>query len=220
MIKEKSWNREIEKSIASKWKRKNTFKFIGTGKVFSIDTPPPYPSGRPWHIGAAAHYSQIDMIARTARMLGFEVFFPIGIDRNGIPVELYTEKKYGINMHKTPREKFIKLCTTALDDLEAEMIEIMKAMGLSGDFDGSEIDKKNVLFSGDTVSASGRLNFINGPGFNLEEWKNSLKRLLDLNIDVMFPGHGTFLVSGVKDHIKLYSDKMNAPWTNIITAIG
>ncbi len=84
----------------------------------------------------------------------------------------------------------------------------------------AEIDKKNVLFSGDTVSASGRLNFINGPGFKLEEWKNSLKILLNLNIDAMFPGHGTFLVSGVKDHIKLYSDKMNAPWTNIITMIG
>ncbi len=84
----------------------------------------------------------------------------------------------------------------------------------------TQIDEKRVLFSGDTVSAGGRLGFINGPGFKLEEWKNSLKRLLDLNIDAMFPGHGTFLVSGAKDHIKLYSDKMNAPWTNIITTIG
>jgi len=84
----------------------------------------------------------------------------------------------------------------------------------------TQIDEKRVLFSGDTVSARGRLGYINGPGFKLEEWKYSLKRLLDLNIDTMFPGHGTFLVSGAKDHIRLYSDKMNAPWTNIITAIG
>jgi len=84
----------------------------------------------------------------------------------------------------------------------------------------SEIDEKRILFSGDTVSARGRLGYINGPGFKLEEWKNSLKRLLDLDIDAMFPGHGTFLLSGAKDHIKLYSDKMNAPWINIITAIG
>jgi len=84
----------------------------------------------------------------------------------------------------------------------------------------TQIDGKRVLFSGDTVSARGRLGYINGPGFKLEEWKNSLKRLLGLNIDAMFPGHGTFLVSGAKDHIKLYSDKMNAPWTNIVTAIG
>jgi len=84
----------------------------------------------------------------------------------------------------------------------------------------TEIDEKNVLFSGDMVSAGGRLGFINGPGFKLEDWKNSLKRLLDLDVDAMFPGHGTFLVSGAKEHIKLYSDKMNAPWINVVTAVG
>jgi len=68
-------------------------------------------------------------------MLGFETYFPIGIDRNGIPVENYTEKKHNIRMHETPREKFIELARVALDDLEAEMIGIMKSMGMSGDFD-------------------------------------------------------------------------------------
>ncbi|MGI0082942.1 MAG: valine--tRNA ligase, partial [Nitrosopumilaceae archaeon] len=99
-----------------------------------IDTPPPYPSGRPWHIGAAAHYAQIDMIARTARMSDKNVLFPIGIDRNGLPVEMYTENKYNIKMRDTERDKFLKLCTTALDDLESEMIQIMTSLGLSGNF--------------------------------------------------------------------------------------
>lgn len=136
-IKEKRWNPELEKKIRKIWDKEKIYAFNKNTKkkIFTIDTPPPYPSGRPWHIGAAAHYSQIDMIARTARMMGFEVFFPIGIDRNGLPVECYTEKKYKISMHETPREKFIDSCTHALDDLEAEMIQIMKAMGLSGDFD-------------------------------------------------------------------------------------
>jgi len=136
-IKEKRWNPGLEKKIRKKWDKEKIYIFNKNTKkkIFTIDTPPPYPSGRPWHIGAAAHYSQIDMIARTARMMGFEVFFPIGIDRNGLPVELYTEKKYGISLHGTPREKFIEFCTHALDDLEAEMIQIMKMMGLSGDFD-------------------------------------------------------------------------------------
>ncbi|MEM5869628.1 MAG: valine--tRNA ligase [Candidatus Aenigmatarchaeota archaeon] len=136
-IKENRWNVEIEKEIFKKWEKEKIFSFnLKTNKkIFSIDTPPPYPSGRPWHIGAAAHYSQIDMIARTARMFGFEVFFPIGIDRNGVPVERYTEKKFNIKMHETPREKFIALAKTALDDLEAELIQIMKRMGLSGDFE-------------------------------------------------------------------------------------
>src|SRR5438552_2634256 len=74
------------------------------------------------------------MIARTARMRGKKVLFPIGIDRNGLPVEMYTEKKYNIRMHETDRGEFLKLCATALDDLEVEMIQIMKSLGLSGNF--------------------------------------------------------------------------------------
>ena len=80
------------------------------------------------------HYAQIDMIARTARMNGKNVLFPIGIDRNGLPVEIYTEKKYKVRMRQMDRQKFLDLCKVALDDLEAEMIQIMKSMGLSGNF--------------------------------------------------------------------------------------
>jgi valyl-tRNA synthetase len=75
------------------------------------------------------------MIARTSRMMGYNVLFPIGIDRNGLPVEIYTEKKYKIVMRKTDREKFLELCAHALDDLEDEMIQIMKTLGISGNFD-------------------------------------------------------------------------------------
>jgi valyl-tRNA synthetase len=133
-IKETAWNPEIEKQILKQWEDSRLYDFEPEGDVFVIDTPPPYPSGRPWHIGAAAHYAQIDMIARTARMSGKNVLFPIGIDRNGLPVEMYTEKKYNIRMHETDRDEFLKLCSTALDDLEAEMIQIMKNLGLSCNF--------------------------------------------------------------------------------------
>ena len=133
-ISEKAWNPELEKKILKQWEDDKIYDFVPQEDNFTIDTPPPYPSGRPWHIGAAAHYSQIDMIARTARMAGKNVYFPIGIDRNGLPVELYTEKKYKIRMRETDREEFLNLCRNALDDLEAEMILIMKNMGISGDF--------------------------------------------------------------------------------------
>ena len=136
-LKETKLSHKLENDIWKLWEKENAYKFNVNSKkkIFVIDTPPPYPSGRPWHVGAAAHFSQIDMIARTARMMGFETFFPIGIDRNGVPVERYTEKKFEIKMHETPRGKFIELCKIALDDLEAEMIQIMKTMGLSCDFD-------------------------------------------------------------------------------------
>ena len=133
-ITEKAWEPKLEESILKKWEDEKLYDFKLQDENYTIDTPPPYPSGRPWHIGAASHYAQIDMIARTARMNGKNVYFPIGIDRNGLPVELYTEKKHGIRMRETERGEFLKLCQNALDDLEAEMIQIMKSLGLSGDF--------------------------------------------------------------------------------------
>ena len=135
-IEAKSWNPMLEKETLRKWESEDIYAFSTTSETgsFVIDSPPPYPSGRPWHIGAAAHYAQIDMIARFARMSGYNVMFPIGIDRNGLPVEIYTEKKHKIRMRKMKREAFLDLCRVALDDLEAEMIQIMKNMGLSCNF--------------------------------------------------------------------------------------
>ena len=133
-ITEKAWEPKLEEAILKKWDDEKLYDFKLQDENYTIDTPPPYPSGRPWHIGAASHYAQIDMIARTARMNGKNVYFPIGIDRNGLPVELYTEKKHNIRMRETERGEFLNLCKNALDDLEAEMIQIMKSLGLSGDF--------------------------------------------------------------------------------------
>jgi len=138
ILKEKRWNKELEQGLWKKWDEEKLYKTPERpvdGKYFTIDTPPPYPSGRPWHIGAAGHYSKIDMIARTARFMGNSVFFPIGMDRNGLPVETYTEKLHNISLHDVGREKFVELCSKSLDDLEREMIGIMKSMGVSGDFE-------------------------------------------------------------------------------------
>ncbi len=137
-IKEKVWDASIEEELLKIWDEEKSlyeFKVDHSRKPFVIDTPPPYPSGRPWHIGAAAHYAQIDMIARTARMLGYNVYFPIGIDRNGLPVEIYTEKRYKVSMRSIGRERFLELCKQALDELEQEMVEIMRRLGLSGTLD-------------------------------------------------------------------------------------
>jgi len=137
-ITEKTWSSDIEKRILERWKRENIYETenndVENNNYYVIDTPPPYPSGKPWHIGAAAHYSQIDMIARVARSNGFRVIFPIGIDRNGIPVEIYTEKKYKIRMRNMDRKKFLKLCQQTLDETEKEFIEILKSLGISANF--------------------------------------------------------------------------------------
>src|SRR6266851_84424 len=133
---EKRWDHSTEVLTQQLWEKEGLYKFnINTKKsIFTIDTPPPYPSGRPWHIGALAHYAQIDMIARASRALGYETLFPIGIDRNGLPVERYVETTYKIQMRSQDREKFIELCAHALDELEAEMVALMKREGLSPNF--------------------------------------------------------------------------------------
>lgn len=76
------------------------------------------------------------------------------------------------------------------------------------------------LFSGDTASAQGRLGYINGPGCDLQDWKMSIKKMLALKPDRLFPGHGVFVLSGATDHLSLLDQKMNAPWINIVTTIG
>jgi valyl-tRNA synthetase len=132
-----SWDPKLEEEIRRLWELENIYEFTPTktkNSNFSMDTPPPYPSGKPWHPGALTHYSQIDVLARSARMRGMHVLYPLGIDRNGLPVELYAERKYRVQMRKTPREEFINLCKHALDDLEAYMIGLMKTIGISADF--------------------------------------------------------------------------------------
>ncbi len=132
-----SWDPKLEDEIRQTWEFERLFEFKPQTKKslnFVMDTPPPYPSGKPWHVGAITQYAEIDMIARAARMRGLNVYYPVGIDRNGLPVEIFAERKYRVQMRKTPREEFINLCKHALDDLEAYMVGLMKTVGLSGDF--------------------------------------------------------------------------------------
>jgi hydroxyacylglutathione hydrolase len=87
-------------------------------------------------------------------------------------------------------------------------------------FTFTEEDTKKGLLCGDIAGAQGRLGFINGPGFSLEDWKNSIKKLIKLKPDRLYPGHNTFLMSNATDHLKMYDAKMNAPWTTIVTSVG
>ena len=131
-LRDKRWNHKLERELYHTWEKEGIYRFNkDTNKpVFSIDTPPPYASGK-WHVGGAIHYSQIDMIARYMRMRGYEVLFPMGIDRNGLPIEVQVEKKYNINMWETDREEFTKLCKELLDEYERDILDVCRMMGLS-----------------------------------------------------------------------------------------
>ena len=135
-IVEKHWRPEMELEVQELWEKERPYDFDkkSTKPKFSIDTPPPYASGR-WHVGAAIHYSQIDMIARSMRMRGFATHFPFGIDRNGLPVEVETEKHHEMNMFEVGREKFLDLCRAFLDENEADILSVVKRLGVSADFE-------------------------------------------------------------------------------------
>jgi glyoxylase-like metal-dependent hydrolase (beta-lactamase superfamily II) len=81
-------------------------------------------------------------------------------------------------------------------------------------------DNVKSLFCGDIAGALGKLGYINGPGFVLDDWKKSIIKLVDIAPQRLYPGHGTFLLSDAISHLKLYNEKMNSAWINIITEVG
>jgi glyoxylase-like metal-dependent hydrolase (beta-lactamase superfamily II) len=81
-------------------------------------------------------------------------------------------------------------------------------------------DEKVSIFCGDIAGANGRLGYINGPGFDLNDWKASIKKLISYNPERLYPGHNTFLLGDTVEHLKAYDAKMNAAWTTIVTSIG
>lgn len=133
-LKGKAWDISMEEGLLESWEAEPyTFNKETEKPIFVIDTPPPYPSGT-WHIGAIAHYSLIDMIARSMRMRGHEVLFPFGLDRNGINIELLIERKHRKSLHEFDREEFIRLCREDVGKQSKRMIQQAKRIGFSADF--------------------------------------------------------------------------------------
>ena len=94
------------------WQKNEIYKFNPQSikPFYSVDTPPPYVSADHLHIGHIMSYSQAEFIVRYKRMSGFEVFYPMGFDNNGLPTERFVEKKYNINKNEISRADFIKKC--------------------------------------------------------------------------------------------------------------
>ena len=138
-LEDKRWSVDLEYKILESLNQDGhgltdfSFKPDSGKEVFIIDTPPPYPSGT-WHIGAVAQYSMIDVIARSQRLLGKEVYFPWGVDRNGINIEFTVEKKHKRKMRTFQRNEFIEECKRTIDSFTHQMKDTAKRVGLSCDF--------------------------------------------------------------------------------------
>ena len=127
----KSWDKLAEKEIYEKWKSNNTYKFDRKkkGKIYSIDTPPPYINA-PIHIGHATTYVIMDFFARYRRMKGNNVLFPLGLDRNGLPIEMAAEKRFKVKFNEVPREKFLEMCRETLNESGLRSIDSFLKLGI------------------------------------------------------------------------------------------
>ena len=129
-------------------------------RVFSIDTPPPTASGS-LHMGHVFSYTHTDCMARYKRMQGFNVFYPIGWDDNGLPTEKRVQNYYGVRGDATlpyeegfvppfagdtksikaadqvaiSRQNFIELCDELTVKDEEAFESLFRRLGFSLDWD-------------------------------------------------------------------------------------
>jgi valyl-tRNA synthetase len=147
-IKDNRWTKDFEKEIYESWKKNKEYSFDkkSKNKVYSIDTPPPYVN-TPAHIGQATTYVIMDMFARYKRMMGYNVLFPLGLDRNGLPIELAAERKFNVKANKMARKDFIELCHKILQESSLETTDSFLRLGIS--FNSWEVGKElgNIYFT-------------------------------------------------------------------------
>ncbi len=153
----------LEDKWRAVWDEDGTYKFRNTRDrkaVYSIDTPPPTVSGS-LHVGHVFSYTHTDVIARYKRMRGYDVFYPMGWDDNGLPTERRVQNYYGVRVDtslkydpdfKPPfegtegkkiqakdqvpcsRQNFIELCERLIGQDEQKFEALWRKLGLSIDW--------------------------------------------------------------------------------------
>ncbi len=127
--------KEIEPRLNAAWQASGIYRFgpESTKPVYSIDTPPATVSGN-LHLGHVYSYSHPDFMARFWRMKGYNVFYPMGYDDNGLPTERLVEKRLGITASQIGRAAFIEKCLHTSEEAEREYQELWQRLGLSIDW--------------------------------------------------------------------------------------
>ncbi len=146
----------LEQKWGARWEADGIYSFDrtkGRDEIFSIDTPPPTVSGS-LHMGSVFGYAQTDTIARQRRMLGLELFYPMGWDDNGLATERRVQNYFGVRCDPTlpidpdfvppakpsdreipiARQTFVDLCDQLVVEDEKKFEELWRMLGLSVDW--------------------------------------------------------------------------------------
>jgi valyl-tRNA synthetase len=127
---------EIEEKWQRIWEEEQIHKYDWddtTRPVYSIDTPPPYPSGD-FHMGNFLNWTYFDIRARYKRMKGYNVLFPQGWDCHGLPTEVAVEKAKGIKKSDVPPDEFRKMCEEWIEQYIEKMKTAVIRLGASIDW--------------------------------------------------------------------------------------
>ena len=124
-----------EPALRDFWQREGIYHFdpVDQRPVYAIDTPPPTVSGN-LHLGHTYSYSHTDFLARFWRMNGYNVFYPMGYDDNGLPTERLVEKRIGITASQVGRAAFIEKCLEVSEEAEKDYQALWQRLGLSIDW--------------------------------------------------------------------------------------
>jgi len=127
--------RTVEPRLQAFWQASGTYRFSPEDQrpVYAIDTPPATVSGN-LHLGHAYSYSQPDFMARFWRMKGYNVFYPMGYDDNGLPTERYVERLLGITADEVGQEAFVAKCLQVSTEAAKEYKALWQRLALSVDW--------------------------------------------------------------------------------------
>ena len=128
---------EIEEKTKKFWDKEKLYRFSydKNKPTYVVDTPPPYVSADHLHAGHIMSYSQAEFVVRYKRMQGYNVFYPMGFDDNGLPTERFVEKKYNIDKSKTTKSEFIKLCLKETEKGAQSYRQLWTNLGISVDWE-------------------------------------------------------------------------------------